>query len=77
MKNTISNKLNRLLTGFHKDEKNCEKFLALYNPVAIDLRYVIAILKINNDLERVGDLAVNIAERVVYLAKKPPLDECV
>ncbi len=43
-------------------EEECLKILALYQPVAIDLRFVIAVLKINNDLERIGDLAVNIAE---------------
>ncbi|MEJ2690130.1 MAG: phosphate signaling complex protein PhoU [Deltaproteobacteria bacterium] len=49
-------------------EEHCLKILALYQPVAKDLRLIIAILKINNDLERIGDLAVNIAERGVYLA---------
>ncbi len=44
-------------------EEACLKILALYQPVATDLRYVIAMLKINNDLERIGDEAVNIAER--------------
>jgi phosphate transport system protein len=48
-------------------EDNCLKTLALYQPVAKDLRYIIAILKINNDLERVGDLAVNIAERSRFI----------
>ena len=42
-------------------EEECLKILALHQPVAIDLRYVIAVLKINNDLERIGDLGVNIA----------------
>jgi phosphate transport system protein len=55
-------------------EEECLKILALYQPVAIDLRYVIAVLKINNDLERVGDLAVNIAERAIYLATHAPMD---
>ncbi len=49
-------------------EEDCLKILALYQPVAIDLRFIIAILKINNDLERIGDLAVNIAERGAFLA---------
>lgn len=53
-------------------EENCLKILALYQPVAIDLRIIVAILKINNDLERIGDLAVNIAERSVFLATKKP-----
>jgi len=43
-------------------EEECLKVLALHQPVAIDLRFVIAVLKINNDLERIGDLAVSIAE---------------
>ncbi|HOK65654.1 MAG TPA: phosphate signaling complex protein PhoU [Anaerohalosphaeraceae bacterium] len=49
-------------------EEECLKMLALYQPVAIDLRYIITALKINNDLERIGDLAVNIAERAEYLS---------
>ncbi len=49
-------------------EEECLKVLALYQPVANDLRLVVAFLKINNDLERIGDLAVNIAERSVFLA---------
>lgn len=44
-------------------EEECLKILALYQPVAKDLRFVVAILKLNNDLERIGDLAVNIAEQ--------------
>ena len=40
-------------------EEECLKILALHQPVAADLRYVVAALKINNDLERIGDLAVN------------------
>jgi len=46
-------------------EEECLKLLALYQPVAIDLRYIVAVLKINNDLERIGDLAVNIAKRAM------------
>ncbi|MCX7047570.1 MAG: phosphate signaling complex protein PhoU [Candidatus Sumerlaeota bacterium] len=44
-------------------EEECLKILALYQPVAADLRFLIAALKINNDLERIGDLAVNIAKK--------------
>jgi phosphate transport system protein len=55
-------------------EENCLKILALDQPVAIDLRFIIATLKINNDLERVGDLAANIAERAAFLATQPPVD---
>lgn len=51
-------------------EEECLKILALHQPVANDLRLIIAILKINNDLERIGDLSVNIAERAVYLSTK-------
>jgi phosphate transport system protein len=49
-------------------EEECLKILALHQPVAMDLRFIIAVLKINNDLERIGDLAANVAERAVYLA---------
>ena len=48
-------------------EEEALKILALHQPVATDLRWVIAVLKVNSDLERVGDLAVNIAERVHYI----------
>ncbi len=50
-------------------EEECLKILALYQPVASDLRQVITILKVNNEIERVGDLAVNIAERVEDIAR--------
>ena len=49
-------------------EEECLKILALHQPVAIDLRRVATVLKINNDLERIADLAVNIAERATFLA---------
>lgn len=55
-------------------EEECLKILALYQPVAADLRYIIAVLKINHDLERIGDLAVHIAERGQFLCRQPPLD---
>ena len=54
-------------------EEECLKLLALHQPVAIDLRFIIAVLKINNDLERIGDLVVNIGERAATLAVQPPL----
>jgi phosphate transport system protein len=50
-------------------EEDCLRILALYQPVAMDLRFVVAVLKINNDLERIGDLAKNIAKRVIYLSR--------
>jgi phosphate transport system protein len=49
-------------------EEECLKVLALHQPVADDLRFVVAVLRINADLERIGDLAANIAERADYLA---------
>ena len=54
-------------------EEECLKVLALHHPVANDLRFVIAVLKFNNDLERMGDLAANIAECSIYLASHEPL----
>jgi len=51
-------------------EEECLKVLALHQPVAIDLRFIIAVIKINNDLERIGDEAVNIAERIQSMAKR-------
>ncbi|MDD5327390.1 MAG: phosphate signaling complex protein PhoU, partial [Phycisphaerae bacterium] len=55
-------------------EEDCLKILALHQPVAIDLRFIVTVLKINNDLERIGDLAVNIAERAVFLAGQPKIN---
>ena len=51
-------------------EKSCEKFLALYNPVAIDLRFIMAIRKINFDLERIADHACSISKYVVEHEKE-------
>jgi phosphate transport system protein len=50
-------------------EEACLQILALHQPVAKDLRFVVSVLKINNDLERIGDLAVNIAGRAITLSK--------
>ncbi len=60
-------------------EEECLKLLALYQPVTQDLRFIVACIRLNSDLERIGDLAVNIAERAVYLASvaepsEKPLD---
>jgi len=52
-------------------EEECLKILALHQPVAVDLRFIIAVLKINNDLERIGDEAGNIAERSLRISAKP------
>lgn len=54
-------------------EEECLKLLALYQPVAEDLRFIIAVIKINHDLERIGDETVNIAERMVYISTRPPV----
>ena len=54
-------------------EEECLKILALHQPVAIDLRFIVAAMKINNDLERIGDLAVNIARKAVSFAAEPPM----
>lgn len=50
-------------------EEECLKMLALYQPVAIDLRFIVAVLKLNRDLERIGDLAVSVSERAAPLAR--------
>jgi phosphate transport system protein len=55
-------------------EEECLKILALHQPVAVDLRFITAAIKINNDLERIGDEAVNIAKCVEYMSKKPMVD---
>jgi phosphate transport system protein len=55
-------------------EEDCLKILALHQPVAIDLRFIITALKINNDLERIGDLAVNIAERSQFLSLQEEIE---
>jgi len=55
-------------------EEACLKVLALHHPVAVDLRYIVTVMKVNNDLERMGDLATNIAARAEYLANHPPLE---
>jgi phosphate transport system protein len=54
-------------------DEECLRLLALHHPVAGDLRFITATMKINNDLERIGDLAANVAERALDLAVRPPL----
>ncbi len=51
----------------------CLKLLALYQPMAADLRFITSAMRINIELERIGDLAVNIAERVISLNQEPQL----
>ena len=53
-----------------KIDKLCQKIFALTQPVAVDLRLIMSALKINNDLERIGDIAVNIVERAKFLEGK-------
>ena len=55
-------------------EEQCLKILALHQPVAGDLRFIVATLKINNELERVADLAVNIAERSLVIGRQKVID---
>ncbi len=55
-------------------EEECLKMLALHQPVAVDLRFIIAALKINNDLERIGDLAVNIARKAVSFTEESRME---
>jgi phosphate transport system protein len=50
-------------------EEDCLKILALHQPVASDLRFLIAVIKINNEMERIADIAVNIAKRVDNISK--------
>lgn len=53
-----------------KLDRDCENIIALYNPVAVDLRFVLAVMKINSNLERIGDIARSIAKFV----KKSPVN---
>ncbi len=52
-------------------EEECLKMLALHHPVAVDLRRIATVVKVNNDLERIADLAVNIAERASGVCEYP------
>jgi phosphate transport system protein len=74
----------RVLTGdgainrLHLEiDDRCVKLLALHQPMAVDLRAIISAVKINTDLERVGDLAVNIAEAVRRSIEHPPVKELI
>jgi phosphate transport system protein len=51
-------------------EEDCMKLLALYQPVASDLRYIVSVLKINGDLERIGDLCQSLGRHTAEFAKK-------
>ena len=52
-------------------EEECLKILALHQPVAVDLRFIVAVIKINNELERIADEAVNIAWRIKVVIDNP------
>lgn len=74
----------RVLTGddainqLHVEiDDRCLKLLALHQPMAVDLRAIVSAVKINNDLERVGDLAVNIGEASVRYMAHPPVKPLV
>lgn len=54
-------------------EEECLKILALHQPVAVDLRFIISVLKINSDLERISDLAVSLARHALKLNREAPL----
>src|SRR5262245_39133607 len=58
-------------------DDRCFKLLALHQPMAVDLRAIVSAVKINTDLERVGDLAVNIAEAVARYLQHPPVKELI
>ena len=54
-------------------EEDCLKILALHQPVAHDLRFLVAVLKMNNDMERMADICANIGKRGKWLAKRDPV----
>ena len=58
-------------------DERCFRLLALHQPMATDLRAVVAAVKINSDLERVGDLAVNIAEAAYRNIRHPPVKKLI
>jgi len=58
-------------------DDRCFKLLALHQPMAVDLRAIVSAVKINTDLERVGDLAVNIAEAARRYLQHPPVKELI
>jgi phosphate transport system protein len=58
-------------------DSRCFMLLALHQPMAADLRTIVAAVKINTDLERVGDLAINIAEAAMRYSKHPPIKRLI
>ena len=66
------------INGLHIEvDSRCFRLLALHQPMAVDLRAIVSAVKINTDLERVGDLAVNIAEAAGRYLKHPPVKELI
>ena len=66
------------LDGLHIEiDRRSFTLLALHQPMAVDLRTIVAAVKINTDLERVGDLAINIAQATRQYMRYPPLEELV
>jgi len=60
------------VNGFElKIDRDCENIIALFNPVAIDLRFVLACMKINSNLERIGDIAESVAKFVMNFQLEP------
>jgi len=70
MAEEVIRKENRVNSLDLKIEKDTDRFIALYNPVATDLRFALALLKINYNLERIGDQAYDIANHTVDLNQK-------
>ena len=80
----FQDELERVLTGdaasnqLHIEiDDRCFKLLALHQPMAVDLRAIVSAVKINTDLERVGDLAVNIGEAAARYLEHPPVKELI
>ena len=66
------------INQFHIEvDSRCFRLLALHQPMAVDLRSIVAAVKINTDLERVGDLAVNIAEAAKRYTTHPPVKKLI
>jgi phosphate transport system protein len=66
------------INQFHIEiDSRCVKLLALHQPMAVDLRVILSAVKINTDLERVGDLAVNIAEAAMRYLSHAPVKELI
>ena len=66
----IENRVNRLQVDI---DECCLRIMALYQPTASDLRFLLGVAKINAELERIGDHAVNISSSVLNIIKNPPI----